>query len=373
MTDITDPDLLDIFIGRQNIDNVRLNGGDIDFDVRTSDPNAETKSGSIRQSDIKDIAAFFSGTLQSRPFAKHLLQILWIREVKFAMNSLKDDDVYDFVQGAFTLYGVDIDEETVENELCELVYGGYLQENNAGFSLTSEGKHTAEKMFKAVNMLVDDGIAQLTSEIIACLKNNKPAKTKRPRKKRQSIYEHDVEVCLNELVDAAIGQGEDKKQLLENITAAKFAEYLKEHCAKFKNTDAKNIANALTNRSDAWKNRNTILARMYGKEPPPLSDVCDVWTDDDDTDDAGGGRTGTGLANALPTHGYNIVESSRMECEEAVEECFRKYLLDGKKPLLNDVAQWINENIPEFKNKDIERIKNGVKYSDAWRNREQFF
>ena len=40
---------------------------------------------------------------------------------------------------AFDLYGIDI--ETVEDELCELLYEGYLRGDNSGISLTCDKAH----------------------------------------------------------------------------------------------------------------------------------------------------------------------------------------------------------------------------------------
>jgi hypothetical protein len=79
MTEIPRAVLLELFIGKQTFSNVRLNAGDINFDVCTSGLDTKTKknldSRNITQSDLEDIEGFFASTLQSRPFAKHLLQI----------------------------------------------------------------------------------------------------------------------------------------------------------------------------------------------------------------------------------------------------------------------------------------------------------
>ena len=100
--------MLDVFIGRQNIKNLRLDDdGNVSFDV--SVPGTETKKTPaprfIARNDLENLYSFFTGTLQSCPFSKHLLQILWFREVKFAMGALKDEEVYSFIRKTiFALY-----------------------------------------------------------------------------------------------------------------------------------------------------------------------------------------------------------------------------------------------------------------------------
>ena len=53
------PDLLDVFIGRQNIDSIRLNDDDISFDLcaRDSDDNDEK---TINRSTMDDVENFFA-------------------------------------------------------------------------------------------------------------------------------------------------------------------------------------------------------------------------------------------------------------------------------------------------------------------------
>ena len=50
-------------------------------------------------------------------------------------------------------YGIDVDEETIDEEFFELLYEGYLVENVSGFILTSTGKRAAKKVFQAMSML----------------------------------------------------------------------------------------------------------------------------------------------------------------------------------------------------------------------------
>ena len=92
-------------------------------------------------------------------FAKYMLQLLWAREVESAKASLKDDDVYDFFKEAFFLNGIDIDDETIEYEFFELLEAGYLQETNAGFSLSPKGKCTAEETFETLKVLIPAPVA----------------------------------------------------------------------------------------------------------------------------------------------------------------------------------------------------------------------
>ena len=236
-----------------------------------------------------------------------------------------------------------------------------------------------------------------------------PKKSKKTRKKRGSIYEHDVDVILNELVDSVLRRDDvsyvfrmnddsDDKNKVDNTlsqadvlditaTAANFAKYLKENYDKFKNAEPKNIANALTNRSNAWKNKKKTLDRMYGEKPPGLKDVCGGRVNDNaGTDESHGARAGTRQPHTLSVDGYNIDEDNRMECEDAVEQYLRacqfkmlngeitpeQYRLDCAKMTPKSVAMWIRENVPEYKDKNLEKLTNGVKYSDKFRNKGYF-
>ena len=177
MTEIPRTVLLELFIGKQTVSNVRLNAGSINFDV--CEPDTETETGkvdprTVSQGDLEDIAGFFSNTLQSRPFAKHLLQILWIREFRFNMGLLENSNMYDFIHDVFCLHGVDLDEETIQYEFFELLNEGYLQKMGLGFSLTSQGKLVAEKMFRAMQTLIpsnveSDDTPAITGELLAIL------------------------------------------------------------------------------------------------------------------------------------------------------------------------------------------------------------
>ena len=48
MTDFSRVDLFDVFIGRQNIEGIRLNDDNISFDVYTSDTALEIKNERVR-------------------------------------------------------------------------------------------------------------------------------------------------------------------------------------------------------------------------------------------------------------------------------------------------------------------------------------
>jgi hypothetical protein len=120
MTRITCAELLKLSVEGQNVHNIRQEDGIIYFDIYRDGFDTETE-GRIRQNDLEYIESFFASALQSRPFAKHLLQIFWLREVKFEMGSLRDDDKYVFIKGAFDLYGIDIDVETMEDEFYALL------------------------------------------------------------------------------------------------------------------------------------------------------------------------------------------------------------------------------------------------------------
>ena len=159
---VTDTDFFDIFIGRKRIDEIRMNDeGNCEIILREhgcdTKPEHNHEPRVISKIDIESVKGFFVGTFQSRPFARPLLLILWIREVMFLMGALKNEEVYDFIQRAvLELYGIEMDDETVDEEFLELLYDGYIRETNSGFLLESKGKLAAEIMFKTTNMLDDD-------------------------------------------------------------------------------------------------------------------------------------------------------------------------------------------------------------------------
>ena len=162
MAEITRIGLFELFVGKQTLGNIDLNDGDIKFDVFVPDPDSETEkkfvSHGIKRSDLEDIEGFFTDYLQSQPFVQHLLQILWIREVKFGMGPLEKDGMYDFLCKVLDLCGFMIDEEGVKNELIELSKEGYLQETASMFFLTSRGKYAAEGMLRAMGMPTPDRV-----------------------------------------------------------------------------------------------------------------------------------------------------------------------------------------------------------------------
>jgi len=91
---------LQLFVSKQNINNIRSDDGDVKFDVYRSDLDTEmakmTHRYSIKESVFDEIKGICTCLRWSPPHAKHLLLILWIRESKLAMGPLRDDDVYDF-------------------------------------------------------------------------------------------------------------------------------------------------------------------------------------------------------------------------------------------------------------------------------------
>ena len=402
-----------------------LKNGRIHFNLRIPGKNSKKRRippkiskdhrYSIHRSDLGDIKEILNGILQSPiPTADFLLWIFWVREEKFDLcwSPLNGND--ELIRSALTLTKQDVEDEKIERALDILIRGEYLHKDGEEcqvsekiYSLTPRGRRSAEKLFmptmdgrlvynKSASVVPevlkeatgeteresiaarDDMTEKIANGVVEKLEQRKPVRTRKPRKKRESQYEHDVEVCLNELVDAVINQVEDEQKQtqlkVEEITATamNFAKYLKENCAKFKNAEPKNIANSLTNRSDAWKKRKSILAKLYGKEPPPPDNLWEGWANDGD-DDAHETNADARIPHSRIKKGYSRVERGRIKCEDEVEECFQKYFLDGKKPSLREVALWINENVPAFKDKDIERIKNGVAYSNAWINRAHYF
>ena len=154
--DITLGDLAHVFFEGHNVDNVRfVDDGDVCFDVREHDPGA-APGRRIKGSDLEDIRRFFTYYLQTRPYANQMLQVLWIREVEFAMGALRKDDMCDFLLRAFEFYGLLIDEEELEYEFFDLLEDGYLLENDLGFVLSPKGKRFAEEMFKMMTTLISN-------------------------------------------------------------------------------------------------------------------------------------------------------------------------------------------------------------------------
>lgn len=241
-------------------------------------------SRKISRCDLEDIENFFADALQSRPFAKHLLQILWIREVKFAMGTLRDEDIFDFIHGAFALYDIDIDDETAEYEFFELLDQEYLQETNTGFSLTPTGKRIAGNLFNAArgifsfnvessSIVVEEGEIEKVSEAIVVALNkrlpqivkavNKTTKSGKPRKRGKSKYEEAVKDYLDSLVKEA---KEDPSRYIlarvENLSASDIAEHLKKRDSRFSKATVKSIEDR-TGRTEAWKNREETLKEIY--------------------------------------------------------------------------------------------------------------
>ena len=145
--EVTDLDLLDVFVGKQNIDSEHRSNGSIRIDLYRRGCGEKTET-SINLSDLEDVEVFFANSLLSRPFAYHLLVLLWFREVKLKIGALMHFEVYDFIQkSVFALCGSELDEEMVCDEFFELLDGGFLQEKNASFPLTLKGKRVAKAMF----------------------------------------------------------------------------------------------------------------------------------------------------------------------------------------------------------------------------------
>ena len=203
MLKITDEEskLLTLFIGEQYIEKKpkRDDYGSITFWTRRPGLDAKelktTHLRSINEKDFEDIEEVFTGILRSRPVAERLLWILWVREDKFGLDTLKADVKSSFAQNAL---GVDL--ETVASVFENLLQKKYLQdmivnyresgvtsENGSTkvYSLTPEGKETAERMFKKMN---DGSFAYIEpSSIVLKTKNTTNSKpthqtTRMPKK-----------------------------------------------------------------------------------------------------------------------------------------------------------------------------------------------
>ena len=168
MTEITDANLFKLFAGEQSIDKMRLFREDIHFCEYMFDPDTEQiepRHRSIVRSDFKDIKRVFT-SMRSCPTTEYLILILWIREVKFKMDSLPDADKLGFVKKAFDLNGINIDIDVVW-EFQELFSNEYIYEevycteeitgddSVKHYFLTSKGKEVAEKMFESMKQLAN--------------------------------------------------------------------------------------------------------------------------------------------------------------------------------------------------------------------------
>ena len=135
MPEIVDVDLIDIFVGSQNIENIHLR-----------DDEAEK---SILQNVAKDIEDSFASILLSRPYVRPLLLLLWLRQFKFNMEPLIVEDTIEFIRkAALPLFRIAFDGEDVRNELSELMDADYLLNEKPEIALSSKGERTAEAIFR---------------------------------------------------------------------------------------------------------------------------------------------------------------------------------------------------------------------------------
>ena len=167
MAEITDVNLLEIFVGKQNLDIAGKSSEYINYRECKLDPDTNATKvtyGHIKQSAFDEIKGVFTGILRFLTSAKHLLQLLWIREIALEMGPLRDEDMYDFIQDAFVASGVEISDETVVEVFFSLLHEGYLQEKITGddwirdYSLTSKGKNAAAKTFEMMKTLISSPI-----------------------------------------------------------------------------------------------------------------------------------------------------------------------------------------------------------------------
>ena len=212
----------------------------------------------------------------------------------------------------------------------------------------------------------------------------------------RTIYTEGVEAFLRRLVktykDGTLEPEAVEESLRNSNHVSAFLADRPEFKDKKRPTQARSIASALDHgRCEEWTDRHKIWKELSGTPPPRPRRMWDSKPankkiEDNEDDNDGGKKAGSRspLPNSRP--GFNTVETGRIECNSAVEDYFLELntsldsgkidytqyrtLFDELTPLI--VAEWIKENCPEFKDKGIEPLKNGVEYSDPWRDKRNF-
>ena len=195
---------------------------------------------------------------------------------------------------------------------------------------------------------------------------NKPTRSKKPRKPRQSKYEDAVEERLKNIVEGVNKDYISSVEFENHTTVKSIAKYLRDNDDRFKDIKIKTIEQYVR-RSDAWKNRMETLQRCYGIPPPRLDEVYDMtkYKEEDERPPV------------------SDVDCSRKEYEVPVEEYLANLKhseLLGKitrdeyiSAVTNLTPKIIAKQLKEqeqFKDIEIGSIVKGVEFSDAWRNRE---
>ena len=176
-------DLIHVFFPR-NVNNIHPDGDDICYDVDEYEPDTDPERR-VGGGDIEEVRRFLNCSLQTRPYANQLLQLLWIREVKLEMGALRRSEMFDFLLPAFELYGLLLDEEILEYEFFELLGDDYLREDDSEFSLTSEGRRFGEAMFETMKTLISPHVESQSSSGISTVVSEK----KKPKQIRRTYVE----------------------------------------------------------------------------------------------------------------------------------------------------------------------------------------
>ena len=251
---------------------------------------------------------------------------------------------------------------------------------------------------KNVDRENDAAETESTNDAKATKPKSKSAQPKIPKEisdnsESRTIYSDGVEEFLRGLVkaykDGTMELDVIDKSLRNSDLVSGFLAARPEFRDKKNPTRARSIASALDHgRCIEWTNRHDIWKEINGSPPSRLHKIWDQKPANKIQDEEDGNNTKAGSRSPHPNSrpGFNVVETGRIECNSAVEDYFLELntrldsgeidytqyrtLFDELTPL--DVAEWIKENFPEFKDKGIEPLKNGVEYSVPWREKRNF-
>ena len=213
---------------------------------------------------------------------------------------------------------------------------------------------------------------------------SKKSKATQNNDRGETIYDEGVKEFLRGLVEGVnkgkLTSAEVEESLRNSERVAAFLVERPEFKNKKNPTTSRSIMSALDHgRCKDWANRDGIWKEI-GASPKRSRDA---W-DNNPTNET---KTGNKSPHPDCPHGFNVPETGRIECNSAVEDYFYalnvrldsneidyteyRELYYGRESLAT-AATWIQGNVPEFNDTNIEKIKNGVKYSDAWHNKKDF-
>ena len=154
MTKTLGANLLGLFLGV--IEDVQRRNDYIIYCVRRPGEEAfkVTTLHSIKESDFEYVENVFTDALWELPYNDHtLLWIVWVRDDIFGAGALKEVEKISLAQSVFTLNGVSVDAELLEEGFKTLVRERYLQkmtgESGADeYHLTTKARKFVKTMFK---------------------------------------------------------------------------------------------------------------------------------------------------------------------------------------------------------------------------------